>query len=228
MPCNVGEMNQVFLNLIVNAAHAIAESGKDCDNRPHHHHDGGCVGDHVDDLDRGQRLRHPAGAPRKIFDPFFTTKPVGKGTGQGLAIARSIIVEKHGGQIDVHSVVGQGTRFLLRLPVGGRSTREGRAMKRILFVDDERPVLEGLRSRLHRLRAQWQMEFVTSGELAIEQLQRQPCDLVVTDMRMPGMDGAKLLEHGERALAADRAHRTCQVTPSSSRRSAWSRMPISI
>ena len=53
----------------------------------------------------------------KIFDPFFTTKEVGKGTGQGLAISRSIVVERHGGAFDVHSVVGTGTRFTIRLPV---------------------------------------------------------------------------------------------------------------
>jgi PAS domain S-box-containing protein len=118
VPCNVGEMNQVFLNLIVNAAHAIAESGKAADTGlisiatttlgsqvEISIEDNGC-GIQPDHLD-------------KIFDPFFTTKPVGKGTGQGLAIARSIITEKHGGQIEVQSVVGQGTRFLLRLPVGG-------------------------------------------------------------------------------------------------------------
>jgi two-component system, NtrC family, sensor kinase len=121
VPCNVGEMNQVFLNLIVNAAHAIAEAGKTTDT-------GritiatATVGNYVEisieDNGRGIPQEHL----EKIFDPFFTTKPVGKGTGQGLAIARSIITEKHGGRIDVHSVVGQGTRFVLRLPIGGRST----------------------------------------------------------------------------------------------------------
>ena len=53
-----------------------------------------------------------------IFDPFFTTKEVGKGTGQGLAIARSIVVDKHGGTIEVESEVGSGTRFRIRLPLG--------------------------------------------------------------------------------------------------------------
>ena len=53
----------------------------------------------------------------KIFDPFFTTKEVGKGTGQGLAISRSIVVDRHGGAFDVHSIVGTGTRFTIRLPV---------------------------------------------------------------------------------------------------------------
>jgi signal transduction histidine kinase len=53
----------------------------------------------------------------RIFDPFFTTKPVGKGTGQGLAIARSIIVEKHGGQLTFESDVGKGTVFTVILPI---------------------------------------------------------------------------------------------------------------
>lgn len=68
-------------------------------------------------------------------------------------------------------------------------------MKRILFVDDERPVLDGLRTRLHRLSSKWQMEFVDSGMVAIERMQAQPFDVIVTDLRMPGMDGAKLLEN---------------------------------
>jgi putative nucleotidyltransferase with HDIG domain len=68
-------------------------------------------------------------------------------------------------------------------------------MKSVLFVDDERPVLDGLRSRLHRLNSKWSMKFVESGALAIEQMQDQPYDVIVTDMRMPTMDGAKLLEY---------------------------------
>jgi signal transduction histidine kinase len=60
----------------------------------------------------------------KIFDLFFTTKPVGVGTGQGLAIARSIVVEKHGGALDVQSELGSGTRFTIRLPVSGRTPTE--------------------------------------------------------------------------------------------------------
>jgi len=66
-------------------------------------------------------------------------------------------------------------------------------MKRILFVDDEPAVLAGLRTRLHRLHTKWEMQFVESGAVAIERMQERPCDVIVTDMRMPGMDGAKLL-----------------------------------
>ena len=54
---------------------------------------------------------------RKIFDPFFTTKGVGKGTGQGLAIAHSVVVDKHGGELRLESAVGQGTTFIIRLPL---------------------------------------------------------------------------------------------------------------
>lgn len=66
-------------------------------------------------------------------------------------------------------------------------------MKRILFVDDEAPVLEGLRTRLHRLHTKWDMEFVECGALAIARMEANPHDVIVTDMRMPVMDGARLL-----------------------------------
>jgi signal transduction histidine kinase len=55
----------------------------------------------------------------RIFDPFFTTKEVGKGTGQGLAIARTVVVDKHGGSLHFESEVGQGTTFFVRLPIAG-------------------------------------------------------------------------------------------------------------
>ena len=66
-------------------------------------------------------------------------------------------------------------------------------MKRILFVDDEPAMLDALRGRLHRLRDKWEMTFVESGPRALVEMEQKPADVVVTDMRMPGMDGAQLL-----------------------------------
>jgi len=112
--CNIGELNQVFLNLIVNAAHAIQDAGRDSAS--------GRIGvltrvkdgcAEVEITDNGCGIS--AENMDNIFDPFFTTKEVGRGTGQGLAIARTIVVDKHGGVIDVHSEVGAGTRFIIRL-----------------------------------------------------------------------------------------------------------------
>ena len=109
----------MFLNLIVNAAHASAESGKSADT--------GRIwltrasaGNHIEISIADNGCGMPPEHLDKNFDPFLTPKPVGKGTGRRLAIARSVISEKHGGHIDVHSVVGEGTRFLLRLPIAGR------------------------------------------------------------------------------------------------------------
>jgi signal transduction histidine kinase len=62
----------------------------------------------------------------RIFDPFFTTKEIGKGTGQGLAIARSVVVDKHGGTIDFETQEGYGTTFILRLPHDSHEVGEGR------------------------------------------------------------------------------------------------------
>ena len=120
--CNVGELNQVFLNLIVNAAHAIQDCGKDCATgqitiTSAAARDGDGVV--ISIADNGSGI--PEENLEKIFDPFFTTKPVGRGTGQGLAIARSIVAEKHGGSIDVQSTLGVGTRFIIKLPMNGRA-----------------------------------------------------------------------------------------------------------
>jgi signal transduction histidine kinase len=66
----------------------------------------------------------PESIRRRIYDPFFTTKGVGKGTGQGLAIARSIVVDRHGGTIDCETEVGKGTTFVVRLPLAESARTE--------------------------------------------------------------------------------------------------------
>lgn len=115
--CHLGDLNQVFLNLLVNAAHAIGDVVKDSGEK-------GLITVRTwqeDDTvviaisDSGTGI--PEGIRTKIFDPFFTTKEVGKGTGQGLAIARSIVVEKHGGTLTFDTVTGKGTTFYIRLQV---------------------------------------------------------------------------------------------------------------
>jgi PAS domain S-box-containing protein len=120
--CNVGELNQVFLNLIVNAAHAIKDSGKDAGNGEIAIR-AAAEGDHAVIRVRDNGCGVPKENLSKIYDPFFTTKEVGRGTGQGLAISHSIVVDKHGGDISVSSEVGVGTEFTIRLPIAGRNAR---------------------------------------------------------------------------------------------------------
>jgi PAS domain S-box-containing protein len=114
--CNIADLNQVFLNLIVNAADAIADTG-----------DPGVItvataldGDHVTVAisDTGGGI--PDDVRSKIFDPFFTTKDVGKGSGQGLPLVHAVVHEGHGGTLTVDSVVGSGTTFTMRLPLDGK------------------------------------------------------------------------------------------------------------
>jgi two-component system NtrC family sensor kinase len=115
--CNIGELCQVFLNLIVNAAHALADAGRDTDSGTITISTGVIEGwVELQFEDNGCGI--PADIIDKIYDPFFTTKEVGRGSGQGLAIARSIVVDKHAGRISVESTPGMGTCFTLRLPLG--------------------------------------------------------------------------------------------------------------
>jgi PAS domain S-box-containing protein len=114
--CHLGDINQVVLNLVVNAAHAIgaADRGHGTIRVSTRLDDGYAV---IEVADTGTGV--PAEIADKLFDPFFTTKEVGTGTGQGLALVRTLVTDRHGGTIDFTSTVGTGTVFTVRLPVTG-------------------------------------------------------------------------------------------------------------
>jgi PAS domain S-box-containing protein len=120
VPCRPGEMNQVFLNLIVNAGHAIAASGQNGFIRIRTREEENAVVIQIEDTGTGI----PKEIRDRVFEPFFTTKPVGKGTGQGLAIAHSIIT-KHGGALTFRSEVGRGTTFVIQLPIDQSRAQSG-------------------------------------------------------------------------------------------------------
>lgn len=125
-PCFVGEFNQAILNLIINAAHAIgdaAEKGKE---------ERGLITIRTRQVGAFAEIRVtdtgtgiPDAVLPRIFDPFFTTKRVGRGTGQGLTITRQVIVGKHNGSIDVETRLGEGTTFILKLPLNGSVPNPG-------------------------------------------------------------------------------------------------------
>jgi signal transduction histidine kinase len=121
--CIGGHIGQVILNLLVNASHAIGDVVEATGGRGTIAvttcHEGDDVRVSVRDTGAGI----PDTVLPRIFEPFFTTKAVGKGSGQGLALAWRVIVEKHRGSIDIESTVGAGTTFHLRIPVAGPSAR---------------------------------------------------------------------------------------------------------
>jgi signal transduction histidine kinase len=122
IPCLPGEFNQVILNLIINAAHAIGDANRKGVQEK------GRISVQTLNCPEWAEIRiqdSGAGIPveirNRIFDPFFTTKEIGKGTGQGLAIAHSVVVDKHGGSIHFETEEGRGTTFIIRLPLDGKT-----------------------------------------------------------------------------------------------------------
>jgi PAS domain S-box-containing protein len=118
VPCYAGEFNQVILNLLINASHAIGDMLKESPQGKGSitfktRRDGPWA--EVQLRDSGKGI--PDEISNKVFEPFFTTKEVGKGTGQGLALAHSVIVKKHAGKIWFESAPGRGTTFFVRLPL---------------------------------------------------------------------------------------------------------------
>lgn len=112
------ELGQVFLNLIVNAAHAIADRQVSQPAPGRIQITSRCASDHIEILVEDNGCGIPQELQQKIFEPFFTTKAIGRGTGQGLAIAYNVVTGKHQGQLLVTSDPGSGTTFTVRLTLG--------------------------------------------------------------------------------------------------------------
>ena len=122
--CYAGQLNQVFMNLLTNAIDAIESQPIKNDLNSHSSSHSwikivtkmkNAAEIEIAIADNGPGI--PDEVKHRLFDPFFTTKPVGKGTGLGLSISYSIIVEKHGGQLEVNSTPGKGTEFIISIPV---------------------------------------------------------------------------------------------------------------
>ncbi len=127
VPCRLDQINQVMLNLIVNAAHSIGEAIGDGANglgtiRIETSHAAGWATIKVSDTGMGI----PEEVRSRVFAPFFTTKQLGKGTGQGLSMARVVVEQQHGGKLWFESEVGQGTSFFIRLPIDGVGIAPGK------------------------------------------------------------------------------------------------------
>jgi len=191
-----GQLQQVFLNLIVNAEHAIKKTG----------HTGVItisakkISDHLRIVfsDNGPGIE-PEVLP-KLFQPFFTTKSPGEGTGLGLSISRSIILE-HGGSIDIASELGRGATFTIELPLNSESenvlldpvttvSRRTNSNIRVLVIDDEISIQRLLRQSLsdqNRI-----IDVAGNAQQALELIRSSPYDIILMDLRMPGTSGMAL------------------------------------
>ncbi len=195
------QIEQVLMNLLVNACHAMPDGGEitiACRSR------GAVIETSVTDTGVGIDPKHLS----RIFDPFFTTKKQNEGTGLGLAICNSI-AEHNGGSLRVRSRVGQGTTFVLALPVDKgerlRSLKESVARaektrpaapshaRRLLVVDDEKLLNHMLREALSA--RGYEVDSALDGEEGIRRLQAKPYDCVLLDIRMPRRDGLEVLQY---------------------------------
>ncbi|MGK9171563.1 response regulator [Inquilinus limosus] len=208
------QLHQVFLNLIVNAQHALALVPGPRRIRITGHAEAGDVVIAISDNGPGM----DAEVQRRAFEPFFTTKPQGMGTGIGLAVSRGI-VEAHGGSLTLASSVGRGATFTVRLPaapsaqspdVEFREPFLPRSLSgQILVVDDEEELAELIAERLAG--DGLEIDIATSGAAAIELIRARAYDVLITDLRMPDMDGAQLIAEVER-IAPALLHRSIVVT----------------
>jgi CheY-like chemotaxis protein/two-component sensor histidine kinase len=192
---NASRIGQVFLNLLVNAAHAVPEGRADANSiRVRAFGEGKGVVVEISDTGVGI----PPQLMSRIFDPFFTTKPIGQGTGLGLAISHEI-VRSLGGSISVESTLGVGTTFRVVLPAAARSSSAadpGAAPRRmpsdirVLLIDDEAAVGRAICALLA---PEIEVTHVTRAVDALERLDAgDRYDVVLCDLMMPDMSGIEL------------------------------------
>jgi CheY-like chemotaxis protein len=205
---NPTQVHQIFMNLCTNAANAMEDDGGIMEvrltdvkldtefNKPHSNIEpGNYIQLSVSDTGTGI----PPDVIESIFEPYFTTKASGKGTGMGLATVHGI-VKSYGGEIWAESELGKGAVFTIYLPITKKRTEDKlyqpevlpTGVERILFVDDELPIVNMNSQVLDRLG--YQVTAQTSSIKALELFCSKPndFDLVITDMTMPNMTGDKL------------------------------------
>lgn len=193
---DVNQMQQVFLNIINNAYQAMATQGGGTLTIKTYNENGSI---YVIFKDSGPGIKEEH--LNKIFDPFFTTKEPGKGTGLGLSISYGIIKE-HDGQISVQSKFGCGATFTLKLPISYAEScsedqiegekKSKRKKGKILLVDDEANIVS-LLTEVLKLEGHF-VDYAYDGEQALNLINRNQYDLLVTDIKMPGMNGKILFE----------------------------------
>jgi PAS domain S-box-containing protein len=196
------QLHQVFMNLIINAQQALQDQTPPRKLSLTSRFDPSANAIRITVADNGPGI--PEVVRNRIFEPYFTTKPMGAGTGVGLAVCLGI-VEAHGGRITVQSSDGSGTVFIIVLPVAsldgtGTADREppnASAGKRsALVVDDEVEVRETLAEIL--MNAGHRVVTAASGREALERMGEQRFDVILTDIRMPDLDGRALYREIER------------------------------
>jgi two-component system sensor histidine kinase/response regulator len=197
------QLHQVVINLLTNAHYALRRSASPRQISIATRFEAAAGRIHLEIADTGPGI--PPEVRARIFEPFFTTKGPREGTGLGLSLCQGI-VEDHGGVITVQSEVGRGTRFAVTLPVVPRPAGAGDesavavpppvAPGAVLVVDDEPDLAEVLIEELRR--DGHRVEFAPNGAEALTWLERQSFDLVLSDTKMPVMDGVAFYRELER------------------------------
>ena len=198
--CDPDQIIQVLTNLLTNSRQALEERPQPRRVRLTARADDEWA--HIEVADNGPGIEEAARS--RVFDPFFTTKPVGAGTGIGLAVSRGI-VEAHGGTLRLAPPDGEGACFVIRLPVArdsahlsaldgavGAPPRPTPVARTALVVDDEPEIGELLAEMLKKLGLRFEVK--VSGEAAQAALMQRDYDVVLCDLRLPGLDGPALYD----------------------------------